>query len=128
MKKWFKGLPVHVILVGLCLIWLLPTFGLLVTSFRPVQDVNETGWWTVLSPPKGHQEYQDLCAACHGEDGKGMAGSAPDLSVYGDAKFVVNVLGMGKKGMIGNMPKFNDGRLTNVQKTAVGTYVSSLAK
>ncbi|KFL33521.1 MULTISPECIES: c-type cytochrome [unclassified Sulfurospirillum] len=68
------------------------------------------------------------CAACHGDDGKGMAGSAPDLSVYGDAKFVVNVLGTGKKGTIGNMPKFNDGRLTNVQKTAVGTYVSSLVK
>ena len=63
-----------------------------------------------------------------GEDGKGMAGSAPDLSTYGDAKFVVNVLNMGKKGAIGNMPKFNDGRLTNVQKTAVGTYVTSLAK
>ncbi len=68
------------------------------------------------------------CAACHGEDGKGMAGSAPDLSSYGDAKFVVNVLNMGKKGAIGNMPKFNDNRLTNVQKTAVGTYVTSLAK
>ncbi|ARU49627.1 cbb3-type cytochrome c oxidase N-terminal domain-containing protein [Sulfurospirillum diekertiae] len=68
------------------------------------------------------------CAACHGDDGKGMAGSAPDLSVYGSAKFVVNVLGLGKKGTIGNMPQFNDGRLTNVQKTAVGTYVSSLAK
>ncbi len=68
------------------------------------------------------------CAACHGEDGKGMAGSAPDLSTYGDAKFVVNVLNMGKKGAIGNMPKFNDNRLTNVQKTAVGTYVTSLAK
>ncbi|MDD2384471.1 MAG: cbb3-type cytochrome c oxidase N-terminal domain-containing protein [Sulfurospirillaceae bacterium] len=68
------------------------------------------------------------CAACHGDDGKGMAGSSPDLSTYGASKFVVNVLGMGKKGMIGNMPKFNDGRLTNVQKLAVGTYVNSLSK
>lgn len=68
------------------------------------------------------------CAACHGEDGKGMDGSAPDLSTYGTAKFVANVLNMGKKGTIGNMPQFNDGRLTNIQKTAVGTYVSSLAK
>ena len=68
------------------------------------------------------------CSACHGEDGKGMAGSAADISNYGNAKFVVNVLGMGKKGDIGNMPKFNDGRLTNVQKLAVGTYVNSLAK
>ena len=57
-----------------------------------------------------------------------MAGSAPDLSTYGDAKFVVDVLNMGKKGAIGNMPKFDDGRLSNVQKMAVGTYVTSLAK
>ncbi|MDD4504983.1 MAG: cbb3-type cytochrome c oxidase N-terminal domain-containing protein [Sulfurospirillaceae bacterium] len=68
------------------------------------------------------------CSACHGEDGKGMDGSAANISNYGDAKFVVNVLGMGKKGAIGSMPKFNDGRLTNVQKLAVGTYVNSLAK
>ena len=68
------------------------------------------------------------CSACHGEDGKGMAGSAADISQYGNASFVVNVLGMGKKGTIGNMPQFNDGRLTNVQKVAVGTYVNSLAK
>ena len=68
------------------------------------------------------------CSACHGEDGKGMAGSAADISNYGNAKFVATVLEMGKKGAIGNMPKFNDGRLTNVQKTAVGTYVNSLAK
>ena len=57
-----------------------------------------------------------------------MAGSSADISNYGNAKFGVNVLGMGKKGDIGYMPKFNDGRLTNVQKLAVGTYVNSLAK
>ncbi|MBV5278458.1 MAG: c-type cytochrome [Campylobacteraceae bacterium] len=68
------------------------------------------------------------CSACHGEDGKGMDGQSANISHYGDAQFVVNVLGMGKKGAIGNMPKFNDGRLTNVQKLAVGTYVHSLAK
>lgn len=68
------------------------------------------------------------CGACHGEDGKGMEGSAPNLAIYGDAKFVVNVLGMGKKGAIGNMPQFNDGRLTNVQKLAVGTFINSLSK
>ncbi|MDD3343371.1 MAG: cbb3-type cytochrome c oxidase N-terminal domain-containing protein [Sulfurospirillaceae bacterium] len=74
------------------------------------------------------RELWATCASCHGEDGKGMGGSAPDLSAYGTAKFVVNVLGTGKKGFIGNMPQFNDGRLTNVQKLAVGTYVNSLAK
>lgn len=67
--QWLKGLPIHIVLIGLCLIWLLPTLGLLITSFRPVQDVNETGWWTVFSEPKGYEEFQTYCASCHGEDG-----------------------------------------------------------
>ncbi len=68
------------------------------------------------------------CAACHGEDGKGMGGSAPDLSAYGSAKFVVDVLNHGKNGFIGSMPNFNNGLLTEVQKRAVGTYITSLSK
>jgi len=67
------------------------------------------------------------CGACHGMDGKGMGGSAPSLANYGKAKFVVDVLNHGKLGSIGQMPKFNDGRLTNIQKRAVGTYVDSLS-
>lgn len=68
------------------------------------------------------------CTACHGEDGKGMDGSSPDLTAYGKPEFVVEVLNRGKDGSIGNMPAFNDGRLSDVQKTAVGTYILSLSK
>ncbi|WP_024954122.1 cbb3-type cytochrome c oxidase N-terminal domain-containing protein [Sulfurospirillum arcachonense] len=68
------------------------------------------------------------CSACHGEDGKGMAGSSPDISNYGKPEFIVNVLNRGKKGMIGSMPSFNDGRLTDIQKFAVGKYVNSLSQ
>lgn len=68
------------------------------------------------------------CSACHGEDGMGMGGSAPSLANYGKPQFIVDVLNHGKKGTIGTMPKFNDGRLTDVQKLAVGKYVNSLAQ
>ncbi|MEK7784527.1 MAG: hypothetical protein AAB658_03740, partial [Chloroflexota bacterium] len=78
LKLLLGRLPTHVVLIALCLMWLLPTFGLLVTSFRPFQDVNETGWWTVLSPPKGAAEYAELCAGCHGSDGRKIA--AADLT------------------------------------------------
>lgn len=78
LRTWLDKLPVHVILIGLCALWLLPTFGLLVTSFRPFQDVNDTGWWTVLSPPKGAREYAQSCAECHGSDGRKIA--AADLT------------------------------------------------
>lgn len=67
------GLPKHVILLGLCAIWLLPAIGLLVTSFRPFQQVTEGGWWTVFSPPKGQTEFTASCADCHGADGKAIA-------------------------------------------------------
>lgn len=77
-RQLFKKWPVHLVLIGLCVLWLLPAFGLLVTSFRPFQDVNETGWWTVLSPPRGQAEYEQACAACHGTDGKQIA--AADLT------------------------------------------------
>ncbi|CZE47754.1 c-type cytochrome [Campylobacter geochelonis] len=69
-----------------------------------------------------------VCAACHGDDGKGMDGQAPDLTKYGSLNFVVDVLAKGKHGLIGEMPAFNDGRLTDVQKRAVGEYVISLSK
>ena len=74
------------------------------------------------------KELFATCAACHGEDGKGMEGNSPDLSKYGTASFVEDVLQRGKKGAIGAMPKFNDGRLNALQQKAVGEYVISLSK
>ncbi len=65
-----RDFPVHFVLIGLCVIWMIPTLGLLITSLRPFQDVNDTGWWTVLSPPIGAAEYNQLCAGCHGSDGR----------------------------------------------------------
>ncbi len=73
LRRTFGSLPVHVILIGLCAIWLLPTIGLLVTSFRPFQDVTANGWWTVGAPPAGEAEYAQNCASCHGGDGKAIA-------------------------------------------------------
>lgn len=82
---WLKGLPIHFVLIGLCFIWLLPSIGLLITSFRPVQDVNETGWWTIFSKPKGYEEFQANCAPCHGAEGDAIASA--DLT---DPEFVQN--------------------------------------
>ena len=33
------------------LIWLIPTAGVLVTSFRPEALADSTGWWTSLAHP-----------------------------------------------------------------------------
>lgn len=68
------------------------------------------------------------CIACHGEDGKGMDGQAPDLTKYATSAFVSEILHRGKAGSIGMMPKFKDGRLNEIQIKAVSEYVNSLSK
>jgi alpha-glucoside transport system permease protein len=44
--------PVHIILGLIGLVWLVPTIGLFITSFRPSADMRTTGWWTVLFEPR----------------------------------------------------------------------------
>ena len=41
--------PVHFLLIFLGVVWLLPSFGLLITSFRTPADIATSGWWTVAS-------------------------------------------------------------------------------
>ena len=49
-KKLISNILVNGILAIICIIWTVPTLGLLVSSFRPPRDVNRTGWWTVVTP------------------------------------------------------------------------------
>jgi len=37
--------------VVLAVVWTTPTFGLLITSFRPVKDIQTSGWWTFFQHP-----------------------------------------------------------------------------
>ncbi len=64
------------------------------------------------------------CASCHGADGKGNNGMAPNLAEY-DGTLVSHVLEHGKKGMIGRMPSFKT-RMTPVQEKALTVYLQSL--
>jgi alpha-glucoside transport system permease protein len=56
---------VRVVLALICLIWVVPTFGLAVTSFRSEDDANATGWWTIFTTPANltrltFQNYVDV--------------------------------------------------------------------
>ncbi len=44
--------PLHVFLIVVTLLWMTPTFGLLITSFRDEAATAESGWWTVFSQPR----------------------------------------------------------------------------
>jgi alpha-glucoside transport system permease protein len=41
--------PIHIALGLIGLVWLAPTVGLLVTSFRPRTDIQATGWWETIA-------------------------------------------------------------------------------
>jgi alpha-glucoside transport system permease protein len=47
-----KRFALHAAVLALMAIWLLPTIGLLVNSFRDPRSVTQSGWWTSLLPPK----------------------------------------------------------------------------
>ncbi len=64
------------------------------------------------------------CAGCHGADGKGMNGMAPNLAEY-DETLISKVLEHGKKASIGTMPSFK-GRLNETQEKALAKFISSI--
>ena len=66
-----------------------------------------------------------VCAGCHGQDGKGNNGMAPNIVRY-DEVLVAKVLEHGKRGMIGYMPAFK-GRFAPVQQKAIAAYLKSLS-
>src|SRR6185369_16118625 len=48
LRRGLNRTPIHIVLGIVWVIWLAPTIGLLVTSFRPRTDIQSTGWWEVL--------------------------------------------------------------------------------
>lgn len=56
------SIPLHLALIILTIIWIVPTVGLLISSFRPGFLISRTGWWTALFPPYQFtlQNYSDV--------------------------------------------------------------------
>jgi alpha-glucoside transport system permease protein len=46
-----RSLPLRLAVLGICLLWTIPTLGLLVTSVRDPLYITRTGWWTALFSP-----------------------------------------------------------------------------
>ena len=65
---------VHMVVILMCLAWILPTVGLLVSSFRPAHAVASSGWWTVFLNPFDLTQYTlDNYRQVLGANGMGRA-------------------------------------------------------
>ena len=55
MKEGFSGkrtvsrLPLFLVVAIICIVWTVPTLGVLISSLRPSTAIQSSGWWTVFS-------------------------------------------------------------------------------
>jgi len=47
-QKRSQSFIVNLVLIVICVVWVVPIIGILITSFRPSEDIFRTGWWTVF--------------------------------------------------------------------------------
>jgi alpha-glucoside transport system permease protein len=50
-RRFISRIPLHIIIIVIALLWMTPTVGLLVSSFRPAAEISSTGWWTAFQTP-----------------------------------------------------------------------------
>jgi alpha-glucoside transport system permease protein len=57
--------PLHFVLIAVAVIWLVPTVGLAVTSFRPESEIASSGWWHGLT--NWDWTLQNYSSVLHGQ-------------------------------------------------------------
>jgi alpha-glucoside transport system permease protein len=65
LDRWgasLQRLPLHIVIIVFCFIWIVPTIGMVVNSFRSLTDMGQFGWWTTLFPPHGFtlESYKEV--------------------------------------------------------------------
>lgn len=51
LRRLFANAPLRLVILIIAFLWTLPTVGLLISSFRPPDDILASGWWTVFAHP-----------------------------------------------------------------------------
>ena len=75
VKKRLTSRTATVIALIIAVVWTIPTFGLLVSSFRPAELIRETGWWTIFQNPGFTLDnYADVLLS--------TSSSSPQLGAY----------------------------------------------
>jgi alpha-glucoside transport system permease protein len=49
LVRFISRTPVHLALIAIAVIWLVPTIGLAITSIRPRDQIQASGWWTTFN-------------------------------------------------------------------------------
>lgn len=47
-QKKSSSFWINFVLIMICIIWMVPILGILITSFRPSENIFKSGWWTVF--------------------------------------------------------------------------------
>ena len=50
-RKRLTSRGATIIAIVIAVVWTIPTFGLLVASVRPAEDIRTSGWWTIFTDP-----------------------------------------------------------------------------
>jgi alpha-glucoside transport system permease protein len=51
LVRQFARLPLQLLMVFIAALWLVPTFGLAMTSLMPASVISQEGWWKIFSDP-----------------------------------------------------------------------------
>ncbi len=51
IKKRLANFPIHIAVITIATIWMTPSVGVLINSFRSPQAIKSTGWWTSFMTP-----------------------------------------------------------------------------
>jgi len=101
---------VHISVLALVLLWLFPTIGLLVSSFRTADQISTSGWWKAMFPSEQNLILRADSPEMQVQEG-GLyviegdlfeAGKKVDVSVYGVSSRAIDAFVAGEAGELNN--------------------------
>lgn len=115
-KKPALTWAVHIAVVALVVLWVVPTFGLLVSSFRTTDQITSSGWWQSLAT----QESQQPAIRIEGDEAQKDGLFAIEGNLYGGKGGTVSKWGTSSREpeayAPGDTAELNDGLKLTVQE------------
>lgn len=74
MARALTRVSLHLVIIVISLIWISPSLGMLISSFRPQQEIINSGWWTVFQHPFDFTQFTlENYIRVVGQEGMGRA-------------------------------------------------------